>query len=365
MTATRLQDAVISVRIETGKARSELRSLKSDVSDIGGSQRTAQGGAGGFFPGGGSSYVGGSGTYGGTPGKTPGRSNAPPSFGGGGAGSNPNAPGEFVQPLRYLRAAQELRTLVQGKSPQEILSAAGGIVEQMPGFLVRANLIGTAMRAGAAAPDALVAALELAAFAGPSKEHSDALAKEIGDYMPDFLGSIAHTALVGAEAVANWATGGGVDYIKGTDYFKAFTGTTGTLSEGLRLATERSNYKGDWARRDPDEQSVSFERAQRLVDSLIANIVSTNDAFGETRAQSSYAAIAAGKAYTKGSDNSEFNYHWNRNAEFSAFMYRFNRRNQRAMFMQSGVAATKELLGPGLAEGFGNMMSNAIGRNTR
>ncbi len=44
---TRLEDAVISVRIETGAARSQIQSLKSDLQDMGGEGDFRGGGTGG------------------------------------------------------------------------------------------------------------------------------------------------------------------------------------------------------------------------------------------------------------------------------------------------------------------------------
>ena len=83
---TRLEDAVISVRIETGRARSQIQSLRGD---LGG--QAGQPDGGGFFPPGGTTPSAGGDGGGGGGSKTPGTSTAPEAFGGSqtGAGGGP------------------------------------------------------------------------------------------------------------------------------------------------------------------------------------------------------------------------------------------------------------------------------------
>ena len=126
--ATRLEDAVISVRIETGRARSQLHSLKSDIGDLGEEQRMIRQRA-----------LEAWGAY--MPGVPPGERRPPPGAKRPGVSSRSDSdtgpreasPGELKNPLRYLQNVRTLQEIAQGRTPGEIMAKTGGIMAEVGG----------------------------------------------------------------------------------------------------------------------------------------------------------------------------------------------------------------------------------------
>jgi len=308
---TRLEDAVISVRIETGRARSQIESIKGDVGDL--DERTSQiGGRAGDARGGTMPSGGGMGGAGGGV-KDPGMSSAPAQFGGGstgtGGGGGSGSPGELQNPLKYLRSVQDLRTMTQAKSPQEMLSAAGGVVETMPGI----GFFGTMARGVAAAPDAMVGALETAAAVGIELPWVSAL---IDSVLPDWLDE---------------QTGGYGSKIK-----KALLETKGTVWKAKELGEQVKGGKlnaGEWSKTGGNLEDADWEKSHKKIDRLISGVASAHQAFSETRSLGALTSIPAGHAYTQ----KEFYSHFHRYAEYHDFQYRLQRRQQRALGLEMGM----------------------------
>ena len=325
---TRLEDAVISVRIETGKARSQIQSLKGDLGDQAGGGGP---GGGGVFPPGGTGGGGGGGE-GGT--KVPGTSAAGGGGGGSGTGTGGGAgggsPGELQNPLKYLRAVQDLRNVVQSRSPQEVLSAAGGLVEQMPGW---AGAIGSTMRMVASVPEAAVAIMELASNLQDPWGGTSAATGLLGDLLPD------GAAKEWLSAITELGEAGG-----------------GTFWRAISQAKELGDTKGAWMQRGGDEEDRTWEAAQRKIDKLISGVTAAQQSFSETKTMSGMTSLAAGHAYTK----NEYMTHFNRFAEYHDFSYQLRRRNQRQMRYEMGLHTFQSLL-----TSFGDMADYATGWTKR
>ena len=321
---TRLEDAVISVRIETGRARSQIRDLRGDMGGdgegqggggfgggtggTGGMGGSGGGGRGDYFPDGGGPGGGGGGG-GGAP-NLPGDSDALAVAGGGtgtGGGSGGGSPGQLANPLKYLKGVQDLRNMIQAKSPMEMLGSAGAMMEQFPII----GWAGTAIRMGAAIPEALRGLLELGAFAGHEK---------VGEFLDTIWPEWAKTDQAGLIS----------------QYTDALANTTGTLWKSIEIANKVRDGKmntGDWAERGGGAEDREWEKQHKKVDRMISGIVSQSQAFAETRTMAGLTSIAAGQAYTF----NEFGRHWNRYGEYHDFSYRLRRRNQRAASMEMGM----------------------------
>ncbi len=203
--------------------------------------------------------------------------------------------------------------MATASNPMEIISAAGGIMEQFPII----GWAGTAIRLGASIPDALRGFMELGAFAGHEK---------VGEALDAIWPEWAKTDKEGLIS----------------RYTDALANTTGTLWKSIDIANKVKDGKmntGDWAERGGGEDDRTWEAQHKKVDRLISGIVSQGQAFAETRTMAGLTSIAAGQAYTF----NEYGRHWNRYGEYHDFSYRLRRRNQRAMSMEMGMHVLQQI----------------------
>ena len=299
---TRLEDAVISVRIETGRARSQLHSLKSDIGDMSERQRVVRQRV---VEAGGAHMPGLPGEGGGAPSeRTPGKSQTRESYRE--SGIKDGSPGELRDPFRHLEMVQSLRDIVHSKSPAQILAQTGNVLsaidDQLKGKIKALGKIGGIARFFGMAPGAIVNAAES---------------------------------------------------MQAVDYFLTMVKTTKAEKLDPKAKSNRID-RGEWFGGVTQPEEGKFEQRMQAYDSVIAKVVSFDEAFSQTKTMAGATALVGGKAMS----SKAFSRHFDRFSEFSEFTYRFNKRTRRSLTMEAGLSIVADTL-PGLLDG-GSMFAEKL-----
>ena len=297
---TRLEDAVISVRIETGRARSQLHSLKSDIGDMSERQRMVRQRV---VEAGGAHMPGLPGEGGGAPSeRTPGKSQTRESYRE--SGIKDGSPGELRDPFRHLEMVQSLRDIVHSKSPAQILAQTGNVLsaidDQFKGKYSFIGKLGGAARLLGMVPGVVVNAMEA------------------------------------TQAV---------------DYFAQMT-KTALNKDNRDIRDQQGEWFGKKGVFQPGE--VEFEERMQAYDTVISKFVSFDEAFAQTKTMAGATALVGGKAMSP----KAFARHFDRFSEFSEFTYRFNKRTRRSLTMEAGLNVVADTI-PGLMDG-GSMFMEAL-----
>ena len=160
---TRLEDAVISVKIETEQARAELDNLSTAVGKIDDAQNVTRRRAGVAGGGPAPSVIGGGAP---TPGPAVGKPTQVPGHGAGastggfGVGREVSSLEDPFRHVKHLRNIGKLNQMASSTKPTEIIKEMGGLMEELPGFL---GVVGTAFQVFSKGLDVAAATAALAA----------------------------------------------------------------------------------------------------------------------------------------------------------------------------------------------------------